>query len=153
MSMESLYFGAALPYEFAGSDKPYRLLISFHFYCRNDILCSRSDDVPENLLIVAHNAVNQALIGTALGLQPYHFRRLVQSNAAATIINILPDEGPDGVTDTDSADEELQKAFAILDGLNETPEIPLDNEPVSNIIAFRNFSYKMKNSYSIFSKA
>lgn len=33
-------------------------------------------------MVVAHNAVNQALICTALGLGPEKFRRLLQSNAA-----------------------------------------------------------------------
>ena len=35
-------------------------------------------------LVVAHNAVNQALIGTALGLPPSSFRRVVQGNGCAT---------------------------------------------------------------------
>jgi broad specificity phosphatase PhoE len=29
-------------------------------------------------MVVAHNAVNQALIGSALGLPPRYFRRLLQ---------------------------------------------------------------------------
>ena len=35
-----------------------------------------------NVGVVAHNAVNQALICTALGMGPHMFRRLLQSNAA-----------------------------------------------------------------------
>ena len=104
--------------------------------CRNDILPSLRDDVPENILIVAHNAVNQALIGTALGLQPFHFRRLVQSNAAAAVINFLP-ASISGVQFSSLEYEQMhtdekQKAnrrsdgpVTVLDGLNETPEVPL----------------------------
>ena len=71
----------------------------------------REHDAPENILVVAHNAVNQALIGTALGLKPSHFRRLVQSNAAATVLSVIPTENGEPRT--------------VLDGLNETPEMPL----------------------------
>jgi broad specificity phosphatase PhoE len=43
-----------------------------------DIL-SEKDDAPEKaVMVVAHNAVNQALIGSALGLPPRYFRRLLQ---------------------------------------------------------------------------
>lgn len=38
-------------------------------------------------LVVAHNAVNQALICTALGLSPEYFRRLTQTNASYSILN------------------------------------------------------------------
>ena len=38
-------------------------------------------------LVVAHNAVNQALICTAIGLPPDFFRRFVQTNAAHTILD------------------------------------------------------------------
>lgn len=36
------------------------------------------DDDWRCALLVAHNAVNQALIGSALGLPPHYFRRLLQ---------------------------------------------------------------------------
>ena len=102
-----------------------------------DAILSERDDAPENILIVAHNAVNQALIGTALGLRPFHFRRFVQSNAATTVISILPAsdaqedvESGGGSGDADgassiTADRERGGPLTILDGLNETPEIPL----------------------------
>ena len=38
-------------------------------------------------LLVAHNAVNQALLCTALGLPPCFFRRFSQSNAAFTVLD------------------------------------------------------------------
>jgi probable phosphoglycerate mutase len=38
-------------------------------------------------LVVAHNATNQALICTALGLPPSAFRRLTQTNAAHTVLD------------------------------------------------------------------
>jgi 2-carboxy-D-arabinitol-1-phosphatase len=51
-------------------------------------------DVHRCALVVAHNAVNQALVATAVGLQPTFFRRLLQSNAASTVLDFVP-KGPD----------------------------------------------------------
>ncbi len=45
------------------------------------------------ILVVAHNAVNQALIGVSLGLPPSAFRRLVQANAATTLLEYRPAAG------------------------------------------------------------
>jgi len=45
-------------------------------------------------LVVAHNAVNQALLGTALGLPPRFFRRLLQSNGATSVLDFQPPQGP-----------------------------------------------------------
>eukprot|EP00210_Caulerpa_lentillifera_P000283 g276.t1 len=42
------------------------------------------------ILVVAHNAVNQALICSAARFAPIYFRRLLQSNAAVTVIDIEP---------------------------------------------------------------
>jgi 2-carboxy-D-arabinitol-1-phosphatase len=44
-------------------------------------------------LVVAHNAVNQALVGTAVGIGPEKFRRLLQSNAATTVLDFVPRVG------------------------------------------------------------
>lgn len=52
------------------------------------------DDVAKCALVVAHNAVNQALVATAIGVGPEYFRRLLQSNAASTVLDFLP-RGPD----------------------------------------------------------
>jgi 2-carboxy-D-arabinitol-1-phosphatase len=54
----------------------------------HQVLCD--DDVASCALIVAHNAVNQALIATAVGLPPEYFRRLLQSNAASTVLDFMP---------------------------------------------------------------
>ncbi len=40
------------------------------------------------LLVVAHNAINQALLCTALGLGPEHFRTFRQNNCAVSVLNI-----------------------------------------------------------------
>ena len=48
-----------------------------------------ADDV-RNALVVAHNAVNQALLNTALGLPPTFFRRLTQTNAATSVVDFQP---------------------------------------------------------------
>ncbi|KAL4422653.1 hypothetical protein ABPG75_008850 [Micractinium tetrahymenae] len=45
-------------------------------------------------LVVAHNAVNQALLCTALGLPPAFFRRFAQSNAAFTVLDFDYAGGP-----------------------------------------------------------
>lgn len=48
-----------------------------------------------NILVVAHNAVNQALVATAIGLPPTYFRRLLQNNAATTVLDFQPNgDGP-----------------------------------------------------------
>jgi broad specificity phosphatase PhoE len=70
------------------------------------------DEEDQTVLIVAHNAVNQALVGAALGLGPEHFRRLLQSNGAATVLDF--EEGGRG------AGEGLTPTRAALDRLNET---------------------------------
>ena len=44
-------------------------------------------------LVVAHNAVNQALLATALGLPPAFFRRLTQTNAATSVLDFAPAPG------------------------------------------------------------
>ncbi|CAL5219736.1 g1633 [Coccomyxa viridis] len=49
----------------------------------------------KSALVVAHNAVNQALLNTALGLPPTFFRRLLQSNGATSVIDFQPNgDGP-----------------------------------------------------------
>lgn len=63
-----------------------------------------------NTLLVAHNAVNQALVATAIGLPPTYFRRLLQNNAATTVLDFQPtQDGPPRVN---------------LDRLNQTPGPP-----------------------------
>jgi broad specificity phosphatase PhoE len=71
------------------------------------------------ILVVAHNAVNQALVGAALGLGPEHFRRLLQSNGATTVVDFAPsssaEEGEGG-----NGGSAALPARAALDRLNET---------------------------------
>ncbi|KAG6549762.1 hypothetical protein Mapa_008743 [Marchantia paleacea] len=66
-----------------------------------------------SILVVAHNAVNQALVGTATGLGPMYFRYLVQSNCGVSVLDFSPRraaEGPPHVS---------------LERLNHTPTSPL----------------------------
>jgi probable phosphoglycerate mutase len=63
------------------------------------------------LLVVAHNAANQALICTALGLPPSHFRRVAQGNGAASQLHFAP--GPAGTVVT------LRK-------VNQSPGLPFE---------------------------
>ncbi|KAK9817232.1 hypothetical protein WJX72_011437 [[Myrmecia] bisecta] len=49
-----------------------------------------SQDGGSDILVVAHNAVNQALIATAIGLPPTAFRLLLQSNAAVSVLDFQP---------------------------------------------------------------
>ena len=50
----------------------------------------------ENILLVAHSAINQAMIHTVLGLSPAFFRRIVQSNASLSRLEFLPGDGQPG---------------------------------------------------------
>ena len=52
-----------------------------------------SQDPAQSTLLVAHNAVNQALVATAIGLPPTYFRRLLQNNAATTVLDFQPNNG------------------------------------------------------------
>ena len=68
------------------------------------------------ILVVAHNAVNQALIGSAMGLGPQYFRRLLQSNCAVSRVTV---------------DETFQPNTGrgiVLDYFNQTPEVPVGEE-------------------------
>lgn len=67
------------------------------------------------LLVVAHNAINQALVATALGLPPRYFRRLPQNNAALSIFDFAPAPGGSGPPTVD------------LVCLNQSPDNPFKN--------------------------
>ncbi|KAK7262202.1 hypothetical protein RJT34_29765 [Clitoria ternatea] len=43
-----------------------------------------------SVLVVAHNAVNQALVATAIGLGPEYFRVLLQSNCGVSVLDFIP---------------------------------------------------------------
>ncbi|GAB4820218.1 hypothetical protein N2152v2_007264 [Parachlorella kessleri] len=72
----------------------------------------RSEHLGRQGLVVGHNAVNQALICTALGLSPAHFRRFTQTNAGFTVLDFQPGQqgSPPRVT---------------VERLNQLSEIPL----------------------------
>lgn len=55
----------------------------------NTIFDSCIDD-DARVLVVAHNATNQAMIHTALGLAPSMFRRIIQSNASLSRLEFIP---------------------------------------------------------------
>ncbi|AQK57374.1 putative 2-carboxy-D-arabinitol-1-phosphatase [Zea mays] len=57
--------------------------------CWERILAHRGKSV----LVVAHNAVNQALVATSLGLGAEHFRILLQSNCGASVLDFTPRAG------------------------------------------------------------
>jgi phosphoserine phosphatase len=63
-----------------------------------DAIFAHAQELPERvgrktLLIVAHNAINQALLCTALGLPPDAFRRFQQDNAGISVLS-FPEQGP-----------------------------------------------------------
>ena len=70
--------------------------------CWDSVLRADGKDV----LVVAHNAVIQSMIGNALDLSPQYFRRLIQSNCGLTTFEF----SPRGV---------------LLETLNQTPATPL----------------------------
>ncbi|KAK7312630.1 hypothetical protein VNO77_36633 [Canavalia gladiata] len=43
-----------------------------------------------SVLVVAHNAVNQALVATAIGLGAEYFRTLLQSNCGVSVLDFIP---------------------------------------------------------------
>lgn len=66
-----------------------------------------------SVLVVAHNAVNQALVATATGLGPEYFRQLLQSNCGVSVLDFTPRTSGDG------------PPYVCLDRLNQTPSPPL----------------------------
>ncbi|XAR59677.1 2-carboxy-D-arabinitol-1-phosphatase [Bertholletia excelsa] len=76
--------------------------------CWTKILAHESRSV----LVVAHNAVNQALVATAIGLGTEYFRILLQSNCGASVLDFTPclDGGSPSIC---------------LNRLNQTPNSPI----------------------------
>ncbi|KAG6417305.1 hypothetical protein SASPL_119459 [Salvia splendens] len=65
-----------------------------------------------SILVVAHNAVNQALVATAIGLGTEYFRILLQSNCGVSVLDFTPD--PEGGSPQ-----------ICVNRLNQTPSSPL----------------------------
>ncbi|TYH56302.1 hypothetical protein ES332_D08G008400v1 [Gossypium tomentosum] len=76
--------------------------------CWTKILAHESKSV----LVVAHNAVNQALVATAIGLGTEYFRILLQSNCGVSVLDFIPH--PDGGS-----------PLICLNRLNQTPGSPV----------------------------
>ncbi|KAI3738635.1 hypothetical protein L2E82_28681 [Cichorium intybus] len=76
--------------------------------CWNKILVHDSRSV----LVVAHNAVNQALVATAMGLGTEYFRILLQSNCGVSVLDFVPK--PEGGS-----------PYICLNRLNQTPSSPI----------------------------
>ncbi|MCL7023334.1 hypothetical protein MKW94_017095 [Papaver nudicaule] len=66
----------------------------------------------ESVLVVAHNAINQALVATAMGLGTEYFRVLLQSNCGVSVLDFTP------VDDNGSPQ-------ICLNRLNQTPKSPI----------------------------
>ncbi|XP_010520410.1 PREDICTED: probable 2-carboxy-D-arabinitol-1-phosphatase [Tarenaya hassleriana] len=65
---------------------PVRELWSRGRSCWDKILAHES----KSILVVAHNAVNQALVATAIGLGTEYFRVLLQSNCGVSVLDFTP---------------------------------------------------------------
>ncbi|KAM7496872.1 hypothetical protein LguiA_021286 [Lonicera macranthoides] len=76
--------------------------------CWNKIL----DHESRSVLVVAHNAVNQALVATAMGLGTEYFRILLQSNCGVSVLDFTP--RPEGGS-----------PYICLNRLNQTPGSPV----------------------------
>uniref|UniRef100_A0A2P2M686 2-carboxy-D-arabinitol-1-phosphatase n=1 Tax=Rhizophora mucronata TaxID=61149 RepID=A0A2P2M686_RHIMU len=85
---------------------PVRELWARAKHCWNKILAHES----RSLLVVAHNAVNQALVATAIGLGTEYFRVLLQSNCGVSVLDFTPQVGG--------------SPFICLNRLNQTPNSP-----------------------------
>ncbi|KAG6477122.1 2-carboxy-D-arabinitol-1-phosphatase-like [Zingiber officinale] len=68
----------------------------------------------KSVLVVAHNAVNQALVATAIGLGTQYFRNLLQSNCGVSVIDFTPKPrgGPPHIC---------------INRLNQTPNSPVNS--------------------------
>lgn len=102
--------------------------------CWNEILTTPGKSV----LVVAHNAVNQALVATATGLGPEYFRILLQSNCGVSVLDFSPPplhHLSSLSSDTDIAAEETEgrkfnspkggPPIVRLNRLNQTPSPPV----------------------------
>ncbi|KAF7053311.1 hypothetical protein CFC21_061271 [Triticum aestivum] len=69
----------------------------------------------KSVLVVAHNAVNQALVATSLGLGTEYFRTLLQSNCGASVLDFTPQPGG-------------RPPSVCLNRLNQTPSSPISAE-------------------------
>lgn len=67
-------------------------------------------DTGTNTLVVAHNAVNQALLCTAMGLPPSAFRKVLQTNAAVSRLTF-----PNGSDDT-------EQLAVVVECINRAPD-------------------------------
>ncbi|KAJ7947944.1 putative Phosphoglycerate mutase [Quillaja saponaria] len=76
--------------------------------CWTKILAHESKSV----LLVAHNAVNQALVATAIGLGTEYFRILLQSNCGVSVLDFTPRS-------------EGGSRYICLNRLNQTPGSPV----------------------------
>ncbi|XP_073291855.1 probable 2-carboxy-D-arabinitol-1-phosphatase [Primulina huaijiensis] len=76
--------------------------------CWTKILTHKS----RSILVVAHNAVNQALVATAIGLGTEYFRVLLQSNCGVSVLDFTPK--PEGGSPS-----------ICLNRLNQTPSSPI----------------------------
>lgn len=73
----------------------------------------------ENILLVAHSAINQAMIHTVLGLSPVFFRRIVQSNASLSRLEFLPGDG------------QSDEASVLIHAINRVPMTSMITKEVS----------------------
>ncbi|KAL0681542.1 hypothetical protein Bca4012_048389 [Brassica carinata] len=77
-------------------EDPANFLIDGHYPVRELWSRARSswngvlDHESKSVLVVAHNAVNQALVSTAIGLGTEYFRRLLQSNCGVSVLDFIP---------------------------------------------------------------
>ncbi|XP_050214071.1 probable 2-carboxy-D-arabinitol-1-phosphatase isoform X2 [Mercurialis annua] len=70
------------------------------------------DHESKSVLVVAHNAVNQALVATAIGLGTEYFRILLQSNCGVSVLDFTPRA-------------EGGSPYICLNRLNQTPNSPV----------------------------
>lgn len=65
----------------------------------------------------------QALICVALGLPPTAFRRLVQANAATTVLHFVPSSGQGAVDSGGVSAAASAQTRAVLRHMNQSPEV------------------------------
>ncbi|CAI7925548.1 unnamed protein product, partial [Closterium sp. NIES-54] len=101
---------------------PVRELWARAAACWQEILRSEGRSV----LVVAHNAVNQALVATATGLGPEYFRLLLQSNCGVSVLDFVPHYKPHAHTHTPDEAVPPYKAHDYSHTHSDAGAVPVD---------------------------
>eukprot|EP00899_Mesostigma_viride_P008350 jgi/Mesvir1/17516/Mv08770-RA.1 len=78
-----------------------------------------------SVLVVAHNAVIQALVATALGIGPSYFRTILQSNCGVSVLDFTPPFSKAGSRGAAGGSGATAPPTVMAERLNQTPGPPV----------------------------